>query len=67
MKQGRAPATDKTNRFTKATVRFTKDLVLMREQGGALSAGISESCCYVCAMRSMLCCMIVHATLHDGG
>jgi ParB family chromosome partitioning protein len=36
MKQGRAPATDKTNRFTKATVRFTKDLVLMREQGWSL-------------------------------
>ena len=36
MKQGRAPATDKTNRFTKATVRFTKDLVLMKEQGWSL-------------------------------
>ncbi|QQP93857.1 ParB/RepB/Spo0J family partition protein (plasmid) [Skermanella sp. TT6] len=36
MKQGRAPAVDKTNRFTKATMRFTKDLVLIREQGGAL-------------------------------
>ena len=37
MKQGRAAVTDKEqNRFTKATVRFTKDLVLMREQGWSL-------------------------------
>jgi ParB family chromosome partitioning protein len=36
MKQGRAPAADKTNRFTKATVRFTKDLALLKEQGWPL-------------------------------